>query len=288
MKFAFIEASKATIPVELHCNVLGVSRSGFYAWLKRPESAHAKQDRRLRVLCREAHERSRRTYGSPRIHRSLKRQGVPVSRKRVVRLMKIEGIAGKRRRRWTRTTKSEASVVAAPNILNRNFSPNAPNKSWVGDVTFLRTPFGFVYLAVVLDLFSRFVVGWALSAVNDRNLALAALQAAVQRRCPAPGLLAHTDQGSPYTSEDYQRALSDSGIICSMSRRGNCYDNAVMESFFGTFKTELGEDFENAADAKAMAFDFIEIFYNQQRMHSTLGYVSPAEYERAVRMGQAA
>jgi transposase InsO family protein len=187
VKFAFIEAEKA-IPVEVQCRVLGVSRSGFYAWLKRPESAHAKQDRRLGVLCREAHERSRRTYGSPRIHRSLKKQGVPVSRKRVARLMKVEGIEGKRRRRWTRTTKSEASVVAAPNILNRDFSPPAPNKSWVGDVTFLRTPFGFVYLAVVLDLFSRFVVGWAVSAENDRNLALAALHSAIRRRCPAIGL----------------------------------------------------------------------------------------------------
>ena len=288
MKFAFIEAERANAPVEVLCRVLGVSRSGFYASLTRPESEHAKKDRRLRVLCKEAHERSRQNYGSPRIHKALAKQGVLVSRKRVVRLMNLEGIEGKRRRRWTRTTASAKGAVAAPNILNREFSPGAPNKSWAGDVTFLRTPYGFVYLAVVIDLFSRFVVGWAVSAVNDRNLALAALYAALKRRCPARGLLHHTDQGSPYASEDYQRVLDDNGIICSMSRRGNCHDNAAVESFFGTFKTELGEDFENAADVKKQAFDYIEIFYNNQRMHSTLGHESPADYERAARMVRAA
>ena len=288
MKFAFIDAEKATTPVNVLCRVLGVSRSGFYASQKRPECKHAREDRRLRVLVREAHERSRRNYGSPRIKKALEKQGIPVSRKRVVRLMQLEGIQGKRRRRWTRTTDSQPGVVAAPNLLNREFSPTKPNVSWAGDVTFLRTPHGFVYLAVVIDLFSRFVVGWAVSAVNDRNLALAALNGALRRRCPGRGLLHHTDQGSPYTSEDYQRVLDDNGIVCSMSRRGNCYDNAAVESFFGTFKTELGEDFESAAHLKAQAFDYIEIFYNQQRMHSALGHESPADYERAARMLRAA
>jgi hypothetical protein len=211
-----------------YAQTVGVSRSGFYASLKRPECARAKEDRQLRVLCKEAHARSRGNYGSVRVHRALKKQGFHVSRKRVVRLMQHEGIAGKRRRRWTRTTESQPGVVAAPNILNREFSPPAPNKVWAGDVTFLRTPFGFVYLAVVIDLFSRFVVGWAVSAVNDRNLVLAALNAALRRRCPGRGLLHHSDQGSPYTSEDYQQALDDNGIICSISRRGNCYDNAAV------------------------------------------------------------
>jgi rhodanese-related sulfurtransferase len=172
--------------------------------------------------------------------------------------------------------------------LNREFRPDAPNKSWAGDVTFLRTPFGFVYLAVVIDLSSRFVVGWAVSAMNDRNLVFAALKAFIQRRSPARGLVHHRDQGRRYTSEDYQRALGDSGIVCSMSRRGNCYDNAAVESFFGTFKTELGENTGSAADAKSQAFDDIEVFYNQQRMHSALGNLSPAEYERAARMSRAA
>lgn len=263
--------------------MLKVSRSGFYASRQRPESGRARTDRRVRVLCKEAHERSRRNYGSPRIHKALKRQGVFVSRKRVCRLMKLEGIASKRRRRWTRTTVSGVGLPTALNVLNRDFSPKGPDQSWAGDVTFLRTPHGFVYLAVVIDLFSRSVVGWAVSALNDTALALAALGAALRRRRPPRGLVHHTDQGSPYTSETYQTFLAQRGIVCSLSRRGNCYDNAVVESFFGTFKTELGEDFESAAEAKRQAFDYIEVFYNQQRMHSALGDMSPAEYDRAAR-----
>lgn len=288
MRFAFIEEEKAAYPVGMLCRALKVSRSGFYASRKRPESEHAKEDRRLRVLCREAHERSRRNYGSVRVHKALKKRGVFVSRKRVCRLMKLDGIAGKRRRRWTRTTESVVGLPTALNLLNREFSPRQPNQCWAGDVTFLRTPYGFVYLAVIIDLFSRYVVGWCVSALNDANLVQAALRAALQRRCPPRGLLHHSDQGSTYTSENYQQLLDDNGIVCSMSRRGNCYDNAVVESFFGTFKTELAEDFESAADAKRQAFDYIEVFYNQQRMHSALGDQSPAEYEQAARMSRAA
>lgn len=288
MKFAFIDVERATFPVEVLCRVLGVSSSGYYASRKRPESRRSHEDTKLRVLCKEAHARSRGNYGSVRIHLALQKQGVFVGRKRVVRLMQLDGIRGKRRRRWTRTTSSGQQFPAALNLLNRDFTPSAPNLAWAGDVTFLRTPHGFMYLAVVIDLFSRFVVGWSVSAVNDRNLALAALRMALRRRCPAPGLLHHTDQGSPYASEDYQRVLDDNGIVCSMSRRGNCYDNAAVESFFGTFKTEVGEDFDDAADVKNQCFDYIEIFYNQQRMHSALGYESPASYERAARMSLAA
>ncbi|MBI1945003.1 MAG: IS3 family transposase [Deltaproteobacteria bacterium] len=288
MKFAFVDEEKATERVAALCRALQVSKSGYYAWKQRPESARAREDRRLRVLCREAHERSRRTYGSVRIHDALKKRGEHLSRKRVVRLMQQEGIKGKRRRRFTRTTDSSHQFPIALNLLNRNFKPAAPNESWAGDVTFLATPYGFVYLAVVIDLFSRFVVGWAVSAVNDRKLVLSALEMALKRRCPSPGLVHHTDQGSPYASEDYQRVLDAHGIVCSMSRRGNCYDNAAVESFFGTFKTELGEHFESAADVKTQAFDYIEIFYNQQRTHSALGLESPADDERAARMKRAA
>lgn len=288
MKFAFIAEEKANYPVGVLCRVLGVSRSGFYASRGRPECARAREDRKLRVLCREAHERSRQNYGSVRVHLALRKDGVHVSRKRVVRLMRLDGLKGKRRRRWTRTTDSNHAYPVALNVLNRDFTPPAPNRAWAGDVTFLRTPLGFMYLAVVIDLYSRFVVGWAVSAVNDRNLALAALRMALRRRCPGPGLLHHTDQGSPYASEDYQRVLDDNGIVCSMSRRGNCYDNAAVESFFGTFKTELGEDFLDPSDVKNKCFDYIEVFYNQQRMHSALGYESPAGYERAVRVSRAA
>lgn len=288
MKFAFIKEEKAKVPVTVLCRVLRVSPSGYYASLKRPESNHAREDRRLRVLCREAHARSRGNYGSVRVHKALQKQDVKVSRKRVCRLMHLEGIAGKRRRRWTRTTESVVGAPTALNLLNRDFSPKQPNQCWAGDVTFLRTPYGFVYLAVIIDLFSRYVVGWSVSALNDANLVQAALRAALQRRCPPRGLLHHSDQGSTYTSENYQQLLDANGIVCSMSRRGNCYDNAVVESFFGTFKTELAEDFESAADVKRQAFDYIEVFYNQQRMHSALGDQSPAEYERAARMSRAA
>ena len=288
MKFAFIDAERATVPVTALCRALKVSTSGFYAWQQRPASARAREDTRLRVLCREAHERSRQTYGSIRVHKALKNQGERLSRKRVVRLMQLEGIKGKRRRRFTRTTDSGHQFPVALNLLNRDFTPAKPNQSWAGDVTFLTTPYGFVYLAVIIDLFSRFVVGWSVSTVNDKKLALAALQMALKRRGRPNGLVHHTDQGSPYASEEYQRALHDSGIVCSMSRRGNCHDNAPVESFFGTLKTELGEQFESAADVKTKAFDYIEIFYNQQRMHSALGLESPADYERAARMSRAA
>ena len=280
MKFAFVDVEKAHFPVTVLCRVLNVSTSGYYAFRRRPESQHERDDRRLRVLCKEAHERSRRNYGSPRILEALKKQGEHVSRKRVARLMKLEGIEGKRRRRWTRTTDSEHQFPIALNLVNRDFTPAKPNQCWAGDVTFLRTPLGFVYLAVVIDLFSRFVVGWAVSAVNDRNLASSALRMALKRRCPGPGLVHHTDQGSPYASEDYQRLLDDNDIVCSMSRRGNCYDNAVMESWFSTVKSEAGERFESYAHAKEALFDYIEVFYNLRRRHSTLGQISPAEFER--------
>lgn len=203
-----------------------------------------------------------------------------MSRKRIIRLMQEGGLVGRRRRRFKCTTDSNHNQPVAPNLLDRQFNATATNQRWVGDTTELVTPNGKLYLAVILDLFSRFVVGWALSAVNDRHLTIQALNMAIRRRCPEAGLLHHSDQGSTYASEDYQHILERHGIICSMSRRGNCLDNAVMESWNSTFKVELGEYFESAADAKAKLFDFIEVFYNQLRMHSSIGYVSPAEYER--------
>jgi transposase InsO family protein len=212
----------------------------------------------------------------------LKAQDVHVSRKRVVRLMQAQGLQGRCRRSRVRTTDSRHNLPVAPNLLDQDFTADGPNEKWVGDVTYLRTPEGWLYLAVVLDLYSRFVVGWALSPVNDRHLALKALDMAVQRRRPGQGLLAHTDQGSPYASEDYQKALSDLGIECSMSRKGNCYDNAAMESFFARLKVELGEFFESHADAWRQVFEFLEVFYNQERLHSSNGFQSPAEFERQV------
>jgi len=280
LRFEFVSAEKAHFPIGTACRVLEVSRSGFYAWCKRPESQRAQEDRRLRVKVREAHERSRKTYGSPRVHAELQAQQIAVSRKRVVRLMQEEGIRGKTRRRFKCTTNSNHDQPVAPNLLDREFEAERPNQRWVGDTTELTVPGGKLYLAVLIDLFSRYVVGWALSAINDRHLTIRALDSALRRRCPETGLLHHSDQGCTYASEDYQKILDAHGITCSMSRRGNCYDNAAMESWNSTFKCELSEHFESPADTKAKVFDHIEVFYNQQRRHSSLGYLSPAEFER--------
>jgi putative transposase len=280
VKFTFIDAEKATWPVRPMCRVLEVSPSGFYAWKSRPECQRRREDRRLGVLARESHERSGRRYGSPRVHAELRDQGVRVSRKRIIRIMRAHGLRGRVRRRFVRTTDSSHGAPVAENLLGRDFTASAPNERWVGDVTYLFTPDGWVFLAVILDLFSRFVVGWATSSVNDTRLALRALKMAVARRHPSEGLLHHTDRGSPYASADYQAELDRLGMKCSMSRKGDCYDNAVMESWFGTFKSEVGDIFESAAAADREAFVYIEPFYNQRRRHSTLAYISPAEFER--------
>lgn len=280
MKFALIEAEKATWPVAIACRALGVSRAGFYAWLDRPESKHDTEDQRLGVLVREAFARSRETYGSPRVHAELIANGEHVSRKRVARLMQQQQLRARSRRRYKNTTDSNHVQPVAPNVLDRQFEADAPNERWVGDTTELRVGAnGRIFLAAILDLYSRFVVGWALSAVNDRHLVLRALDMALRRRCPNAGLLHHSDRGSPYASEDYQKVLAARGITCSMSRRGDCYDNAAMESWFSTYKAELGESFESYAESKEKTFDYIEVFYNQQRRHSSLGYVSPAAFE---------
>ncbi len=258
-----------------------VSPSGFYAARSRPESPHARDDRRLRILVQASFDESRRCYGSPRVHRDLLEQGVRVSPKRVARLMQEEGLKARARKRFKLTTLSDHDQPVAANLLDRQFEAQAPNQRWVGDTTELLVgTSGKLYLAAILDLFSRFIVGWAVSAVNDRHLAIKALEMALKRRCPDAGLLHHSDQGGTYASEDYQAVLGKYGITCSMSRRGNCYDNAVMESFFSTVKSELGERFESHGDAKMELFDYIEVFYNQRRRHSTIGQISPAAYER--------
>ena len=288
MKFGFIDAEKAFFPISVLCRVLQVSRAGFYAWRSRPKSARRRDDERLKILVREAHLVSRCIYGSPRIHLALRKQQVFISRKRVIRLMQEEGLVGRSRRRYRCTTMSNHDQPVAANLLNRQFQADAPNQRWVGDTTELLTPSGKLYLAAIVDLYSRFVVGWALSGMNNRHLTLKALHVALQRRCPDVGLLHHSDRGSTYASEDYRRALEAHGITCSMSRRGNCYDNAAMESWFSTLKSELGEHFADAREAKDKLFDYIEVFYNQQRMHSAIGYAAPAEFERAAMMKQVA
>ena len=284
MRFRFICAEKAKFPVAFMCRNVRVSTSGYYAWVKRPESSRTREDRRLSVLTREAYERSQRRYGSPRVHADLRAQGIHISRKRVIRLMQEQGFKGKTRRRFKCTTNSKHDQPVAANLLDRKFEAQRPNQRWVGDTTELVTRSGKLYLAVLLDLFSRYVAGWAISAVNDRHLTIRALDMALRRRCPGAGLLHHSDQGCTYASEDYQKILDARGITCSMSRRGNCLDNAAMESWNATLKCELGEHFESPADAKSKLFEYIEIFYNQKRRHSALGYMTPSEYERTFQM----
>ena len=265
MRFTFIAAKKAEHTVTILCRCLCVTRSGFYAWQARPESLHARDDRRLKVLVHTSFAESRRNDGSPRVHDDLIDWQERVSRKRVVRLMQEEGLKARVRKRYKHTTMSDHDQPVAANLLDRRFEAAAPNQRWVGDTTeFVIATSGKLYLAVILDLFSRFVVGWALSAVNDRHLTIKALEMALKRRCPDFGLLHHSDQGCTYASEDYQDLLDARGIVCSMSRRGNCYDNAVMESFFSTVKNELADQFASHGDAKMELFDYIEVFYNQR------------------------
>ena len=233
------------------------------------------------MLVKASFDESRRRYGSPRVYEDLVEQKVRVSRKRVARLMQEDGLKARARKRYKSTTMSDHDQPVAANLLDRQFAAEAPNQRWVGDTTeFVIGESGKMYLASILDLYSRFIVGWSVSAVNDRHLTLKALDMALKRRCPDSGLLHHSDQGCTYASEDYQAMLEAHGITCSMSRRGNCYDNAVMESFFSTVKSELGDRFHSHGDAKMELFDYIEVFYNQRRRHSTLGQISPAEFER--------
>lgn len=282
MKFAFIASKEVAFPVLAMCKVLGVTRSGFYAWRKRPKSARARADEQLVVDITAMHEKSLKRYGSPRIHRALRKKGVCVGAKRIARLMRAAGLVARQKRRFRRTTDSNHSNPIAPNVLKRDFDPAAPNQAWAGDVTYIATGEGWSYLAVLLDLFSRRVVGWAMSTTNDTALALAALHAAVRTRRTVPtGLVHHTDRGSPYASDDYRGALKKYGMTPSMSRTGDCWDNAVSESFFATLRAELvdHERYSTADAAERSIGDYIENFYNVERLHSRLDYVSPIEFE---------
>lgn len=283
MKFELVDAEKANYPVEVLCEVLEVSRSGFYAWKKRPPSARAKEDARLAAEIAATHEKSRKRYGSPRVQRALAKKGIRVGKKRVERLMRERGLVARQKRRFKRTTDSNHESPIAPNVVARNFDPKSPNQVWAGDVTYIATDESWAYLAVLLDLYSRRVVGWAMSETNDTALALAALHRAVQTRGGVPvGLVHHTDRGSPYASDEYRSTLAAYGMIPSMSRRGDCWDNAVSESFFATARAEhIDHEHYRTRHAaeESIGQDFIENFYNVERMHSRLDYVSPIEFE---------
>jgi transposase InsO family protein len=264
------------------CRVLEVTRSGYYAWRRRPPSKHAEHDAELRVVVTAAHDESDGIYGAPRVLESLQKSGLRTSRKRVARLMREQGLAGRKKRRFCVTTDSDHSQKIAPNVLQRRFNPAAPNTAWVADITYLPTHEGWLYLAIVLDLWSRRIVGWSMSESIDTELALSALRMAIDTRRPALGLVHHSDRGTQYAATDYRHALDEKGLICSMSRRANCWDNAVAESFFGTLKVELLGDctFRSRTEARQAVFKYIEGFYNSRRLHSSLGYCSPAEFEK--------
>ena len=281
MRFRFVEAEKAHYPIRLMCRCLAVSRSGYYAWRRRPPSVRVKQDARLRVEIAASHSASRRTYGSPRILRDLREEGHRVSRKRVARLMRELGLEGRRKRRFRATTDSQHRFPVAPNLLMRDFDVEAPNTAWVTDITYLATVEGWLYLVVILDLFSRRVVGYAMSERIDRELVLEALREALMHRPGARDLIHHSDRGSQYASHDYRDALEAAGITCSMSRRGDCWDNAVAESFFGTLKMELIYELplQTRSATRSAVADYIETFYNVRRRHSSLDYQSPVEFE---------
>jgi putative transposase len=286
MRFAFVLAEKAVWPIKVMCDVLDVSRSGYYAWQGRPASTRAQDDDELVVAIKAAHELGRGNYGSPRVHRALQKNGKRVGRKRVARLMRREGIVAKRRKKFRITTDSKHADPIAANILNREFNTTQPNTAWVTDVTYVWTHQGWLYLAAILDLCSRRVVGWATSANNDRELALEALERATTSRRPHPGLLHHSDRGSVYASFDYRKTLSNCAMIPSMSRKGDCWDNAVAESFFATIKGEMLDHqvFETRAEATAAIADYVDAFYNVHRLHSSIGYVSPIEFEMRLSM----
>lgn len=290
MKFQLVDAEKANYPVEVLCDVLGISRSGYYAWKKREPSNRANKRARLAAAIAASHKKSKRRYGSPRIHRDLRAKGLRVSRKTIERVMREDGIVGRSKRRFRRTTDSKHAHPIAPNLLERDFEPKAPNQVWAGDVTYVATDEGWAYLAVLLDLYSRRVVGWAISATNDTELALAALSRALRGRLVPVGLVHHTDRGSPYASTDYRGALAARGIVASMSRKGDCWDNAPSESFFATLRVELVDDerYVTRAAATDSIGDYIENFYNAERLHSFLDYVSPITFELKARVTEIA
>ena len=281
MKFAFISEEKVAFPIAIMCRLLVVSPSGYYASQGRPISARALRDQELSERVSAVHLESKRRYGSPRVHAELQATGQRVGRKRVARLMRENDLAARTRRRFRTTTDSKHSFPIAPNVLERDFTALGPDQTWVTDITFVWTAQGWLYLAVILDLFSRRVVGWATSRNVDRHLALAALDMALAHRRPTAGLVHHSDRGSTYASGDYRRALDARGIECSMSRWGDCWDNAVAESFFAAMKREMEDvdDLESWAGATLSIREYIDTFYNFQRRHSTIGYNSPAEFE---------
>jgi putative transposase len=285
LSYPFIEEHSQQYPVSTMCRVMQVSVSGYYDWLRREPSAHEREDGELAKQIHRIFYTHRQVYGSPRIHAELREQGIRCSRERTARLMRELDLAAKRRGKKPVGTKRRKGVVAAPNILGRDFTAAHPNTKWVSDTTYVWTKEGWLYVAVILDLFSRLVVGWAMSPTNDEQLVRLALEMALVRRSPPSEMLLHSDQGSPYTATGYLARLAELSIVVSMSRTGDCYDNAAMESFVSTLKGECieREHFQTHQEARQTIFEYIECFYNRVRRHSTLNYLSPVVYEQQMR-----
>ncbi len=281
MKYAFIHAHQEEFPINLMCQLFSVTRSSYYAWCAHPSSEHSQTDRQLKEKVRQIFEDSRQTYGTRRIKVVLAKQGMQVSRKRIGRLMRAMKLACRTKRKFKATTNSKHNLPVAPNRLKRHFNVTAPNKVYVGDITYIWTQEGWLYLAAVIDLYSRKVVGWSMQDNMKADLVNQALLMAVWQRKPSKGLLSHSDRGSQYASKSHRAILSEHGIIQSMSRQGDCWDNAVAESFFHTLKTELihGRVFKTREEAQKVIFEYIEVFYNRNRLHSANDYQSPVEYE---------
>jgi len=285
MRFAFIQDHRREFPIDLMCEVLDVSRSGYYAWQRRPPSVRQQRHVELDRHIQQAYQVGRGNYGSPRVHRELEAQGIPCCENTIAKRMKAQGLRAKTQRRFVvRTTDSRHCHPVAANQLDRQFQQAMPNQAWAADITYILTQEGWLYLAAVIDLCSRKIVGWATADHLRADLTCQALAMALVHRQPPQGLLHHSDRGVQYACDDYQALLQQHGFQCSMSRTGNCYDNAVMESFFGTLKTELvyHETYATRAVAQQSLFEYIEVFYNRQRRHSTLGYLSPAEFETSL------
>jgi transposase InsO family protein len=282
--YRFIDDHKDQWPVRLLCDTLEVAPAGYYAWRQRPSSAQRQRQDALLVEIRAVHAEVKARYGSPRIYKELVARGHDCCVNTVAKLMRDNDIRAKTARKFrVRTTDSNHDLPVADNLLDRQFNPSQANEAWVADITYIPTREGWLYLAAVEDLYSRRVVGCAMAEYMESRLAVDALELAVQRRLPGEGLLSHSDRGSQYASEHYQRLLARHGITCSMSRKADCWDNAPMESFFASLKKELvhDADFATRSEARAAIFEYIEVFYNNQRRHSSLGYVSPAEYEQS-------
>jgi putative transposase len=282
MKYRFMQSNEDRFSIERMSQMLGVSRSGYYHFIKRRPSQHHQEDERLLIKIKAIYDASRQTYGSPRIHAELTDQGETCSRKRIAKLMKKAGIMAKMSKRFKVTTRVNSKAKAAPNLLAQNFTAEEPNQRWVADITYIYTLEGWLYVACVLDLFSRKIVGLAMKDRMTDDLVIAALEQACVHRNPSSGLMHHSDKGSQYTSHNFQKKLSSYNIRASMSGTGNCYDNAAMESFFHTLKTEhvYFERYQTREQAKKSIFEYIEVFYNRQRRHSTLNYMTPLAFEQ--------